>query len=89
MKLTDFALIFVAVFIPIIVMVYVNTSFVVKAEKQEMYYKNIMNSAVTDAVSVMKQVENEDAEVDYGYSGTEDKKVSINVDLAVSTFTIH
>ena len=28
-----------------------------------------MNSAVSDSVSAMKHVENEDAEVDYGYSG--------------------
>ncbi len=86
MKLTDFALIFVAVFIPIIAIVYINTSFVVKAEKQEMYYKNIMNSAVSDAVSSMKQVENEDQDIDYGYSGIVDNKVSINADIAVSTF---
>ena len=85
MKLTDFALIFVAVFLPILVLVYVNTSFVVKAEKQEMYYKNIMNSAVNDAVSSMKHVENEDQDVDYGYSGIVDNKVSINADIAVST----
>ena len=86
MKLTDFALIFVAVFLPVIAIVYINTSFVVKAEKQEMYYKNIMNSAVSDAVSSMKQVENEDSDVDYGYSGIVDNKVSINASVAVSTF---
>jgi len=86
MKLTDFALIFVAVFIPVIAIVYINTSFVVKAEKQEMYYKNIMNSAVSDAVSSMKQVENEDQDVDYGYSGIVDNKVSVNANVAVSTF---
>ena len=86
MKLTDFALIFIAIFIPIMVLVYVNTSFVVKAEKQEMYYKNIMNSAVSDAVSSMKQVENEDKEIDYGYSGIIDNKVSINAKVAVNTF---
>lgn len=86
MKLTEFALIFVAIFLPILAIVYINTSFVVKAEKQEMYYKNIMNSAVADAVSSMKQVENEDADVDYGYSGIVDNKVSINAQIAVSTF---
>ena len=86
MKLTDFALIFVAVFLPIVIIVYINTSFVVKAEKQEMYYKNIINSAVGDAVSSMKQVENEDQDVDYGYSGIRDNKISINSDIAVSTF---
>lgn len=86
MKLTDFALIFVAIFLPIVVIVYVNTSFVVKAEKQEMYYKNMINSAVTDAVSAMKHIENEDQDIDYGYSGLVDKKVSINSDVAISTF---
>ena len=74
MKLTDFALIFVAIFLPIVVLVFVNTSFVVKSEKQEMYYKNLMNSAITDAVSSMKHIENEDTDIDYGYSGIVDKK---------------
>lgn len=86
MKLTDFALIFVAVFLPVVVIVFVNTSFVVKSEKQEMYYKNMMNSAITDAVSSMKHIENDDAEIDYGYSGIVDKKVSINAQTAISTF---
>lgn len=86
MKLTDFALIFVAIFLPIVVLVFVNTSFVVKSEKQEMYYKNLMNSAITDAVSSMKHIENEDTDIDYGYSGIVDKKVSINAKTAVDTF---
>ena len=86
MKLTDFALIFVAIFLPIVIIVYVNTSFVVKAEKQEMYYKNIMNSAINDAVSSMKQVENSDLDIDYGYSGIIDNKVSINSNIAIDTF---
>lgn len=86
MKLTDFALIFVAIFLPVVIIVYVNTSFVVKAEKQEMYYKNLMNSAISDAVSSMKHIENEDLEIDYGYSGIVDKKVSINAQTAISTF---
>lgn len=86
MKLTDFALIFVAIFLPIVVLVYVNTSFVVKSEKQEMYYKNMMNSAINDAVSSMKHIENEDEEIDYGYSGIVDKKVSINANTAITTF---
>lgn len=86
MKLTDFALIFVAILLPIVIIVYVNTAFVVKSEKQEMYYKNLMNSAILDAVSAMKQVENENTDIDYGYSGIVDKKVSINASLAISTF---
>lgn len=86
MKLTDLALIFVGVFLPVVIIVYINTSFVVKAEKQEMYYKNLMNSAVTDAVSSMKHIENEDQKIDYGYSGIVDKKVSINTKVAIDTF---
>lgn len=86
MKLTEFALIFVAIFLPIVVLVFVNTSFVVKSEKQEMYYKNLMNSAITDAVSSMKHIENEDTDIDYGYSGIRDKKVSINSKTAIDTF---
>ena len=86
MKLTDFALIFVAIFLPVVIIVYVNTSFVVKAEKQEMYYKNLMNSAISDAVSAMKHIENENTDIDYGYSGIVDKKVSINSKTAVDTF---
>lgn len=86
MKLTDLALIFVAIFLPVVVIVYVNTSFVIKSEKQEMYYKNMMNSAINDAVSSMKHIENEDDEIDYGYSGTADKKVSINANTAITTF---
>lgn len=84
MKLTDFALIFVAIFLPVMIIVYVNTSFVIKSEKNEMYYKNIINSATADAVMAMKQVENPN--IDYGYSGIVDKKVSINAEVAVNTF---
>jgi len=85
MKLTDFALIFVAILLPILIIVFVNTSFVVKAEKQEMYYKNLINSAVEDAVSSMKHIENENKEIDYGYSGIVDKKVSVNATTAINT----
>lgn len=86
MKLTDLALIFIAILLPIVVLVYINTAFVVKSEKQEMYYKNMMNSATLDAVSAMKHIENEDQDIDYGYSGLVDNKVSINAKTAVDTF---
>lgn len=86
MRLTDLAIIFVAVLLPIVIIVYVNTSFVVRAEKEGMYYKNLITSAVTDATSAMKRVENDDNNVDYGYSGIVDNKVSINADVAVNTF---
>lgn len=85
MKLTDFALIFVAILLPILIIVFINTSFVVKAEKQEMYYKNLINSAVEDAVSSMKHIENENKDIDYGYSGIVDKKVSVNATTAINT----
>lgn len=84
MKLTDFALIFVVVFLPIVIIAYVNTSFVVKAEKNEMYYRSIINSATKDAVAAMKEVEN--SNIDYGYSGIVNNKVSINAYEAIDTF---
>jgi len=84
MKITDFALIFVAIFFPMMLIAYINTSFAVKAEKNEMYYKSIINAATQDAVNAMKQVEN--SNIDYGYSGIVDKKVSINADVAIDSF---
>lgn len=86
MKLTNLALIFVIIILPMIVMVYVNTSFVVKSQKEEMYYKNVIDSAVKDANNQMKHVENEDMQIDYGYSGSKDKKVSVNTDVAIDAF---
>lgn len=86
MRLTDLAIIFAAVLLPIVIIVYVNTSFVVRAEREEMYYKNLITSAVTDATDAMKKVENDDSKLDYGYSGIVDNKVSINADVAVDTF---
>lgn len=86
MKLTDFALIFMGVTFPIIIMVYVNISFTIKAEEQEIYFQKIINIAVQDAASQMKEVENQDTSIDYGYSGIEDKKVSVNSQVAVDTF---
>ena len=84
MKLTDFALVFLAIFLPVVIIAYVNTAFVVKSEKNEMYYKTIINSATKDAVSAMKQVENTD--IDYGYSGIVDKKISINAKEAIRAY---
>lgn len=86
MKITDLALVFIAIMLPIIIIVYVNVSFVTKAEKEEMYYKNLMNAAITDGVAAMKQVENADIDIDYGYSGLVDKKVSVNAEAAISAF---
>ena len=76
MKLTDYSMVFIAIFLPIVIIAFVNTSFMIKSEKNEIYYKAIINSATKDAVAAMKQVEGSD--IDYGYSGIVDKKVSIN-----------
>lgn len=84
MKLTNFALVFVAVILPVVMIVYINVSFILKAEKQEMYYKNVINSATQDAVAAMKKVENEN--IDYGYSGIINNKISINAEEAIKTF---
>lgn len=86
MKLTDFALIFIGVTLPIIIIVYVNVSFTIKAEEQEIYYKKIINAALNDASDQMKEVENSDVEIDYGYSGTSNNKISVNSQIAVDTF---
>lgn len=86
MKLTDLSIIFVIILLPFIMIVYVNTSFVIKAEKEEMYYKKVIDSALRDATDQMKQIENSDITIDYGYSGIVDNKVSINAKVAVNTF---
>ncbi len=86
MKVTDFALIFIGVALPIIIIVYVNVSFTIKAEEQEIYYKKIINTALRDATEQMKEVESTDAEIDYGYSGSENNKVSVNAQIGVDTF---
>lgn len=86
MKITDFALIFVGITLPIIITVYVNVSFTIKAEEQEMYYKKIINAALDDASNQMKEVENTDKEIDYGYSDTSDNKISVNAQVGVDTF---
>jgi hypothetical protein len=72
--------------LPIIIIVYVNISFTIKAQEQEMYFQKIINIAVQDAANEMKEVENSDASIDYGYSGAEDKKVSVNSQVAVDAF---
>ena len=86
MKTTDLAMIFVAILIPIIVVVYVDVSFLLKKEEQTLYYTNIINSAINDATYAMKNVEGEDQDVDYGYSGLSEKRVSVNARIAVKTF---
>lgn len=86
MKTTDLAMIFVAILLPIVVVVYVDVSFLLKTEEQRLYYTNIINSAINDATYVMKTVEGEEQDVDYGYSGISEKKVTVNARVAVKTF---
>ena len=86
MKITDLALIFIGIILPLIIVVYVNVSFTIKAQEQEIYYKQIIDLAAQDATNQMKEVENEDTNIDYGYSGTETKKISVNAKIAVDTF---
>lgn len=86
MKMTDLAILFVVIILPMIVIVYVNTSFVIKAEKEEIYYKTIIDTAIDDATKAMKEIENTNLEIDYGYSGIVDNKVSINAKAAIDTF---
>ena len=86
MKITDFALIFLGVVLPIIIIVYVNVSFNIKAIEEEMYYQKLVDSALADANTKMKEVESDDPENDYGYSGLIDNRVSINANIAADTF---
>ncbi len=86
MKITDLALIFVAIILPIIIIAYVNVSYTIKAQEQEMYYNKIINIATEDAANQMKEVESGDTENDYGYSGIQNSKVSINPEIAKDTF---
>ncbi len=86
MKITDFALVFIGIALPIIIIVYVNVSFTIKAVEEEMYYQKIIDSALADATQIMKEVESDDKENDYGYSGEIDNKVSINAQVASDTF---
>ncbi|MDF2865684.1 MAG: hypothetical protein K0R72_498 [Clostridia bacterium] len=86
MKITDFALIFIGIVLPIIIVVYVNVSFTIKAVEEEMYYQKLIDSALLDSAQRMKEVESEDPENDYGYSGELNNKVSVNAQVAVDTF---
>lgn len=86
MKVLDYALIFIVILLPVILVINVNISTKIKSQNMEVYYKNLIDSAISDASLEMKEVENSDAEVDYGYSGDGEKKVSINAEHAVNTF---
>lgn len=86
MKTTDFAMIFIAIVLPIIIVVYVDVSLLLKKEEQTLYYKNIIDSAITDATYAMKNVEGQEQNNDYGYSGLTEKRVTVNAKTAVDTF---
>ena len=86
MKILDYAIVFVIIILPIILALNININSKIKAQNLESYYKNIIDSAISDASKAMKEVENADAEVDYGYSGDGEKKVSINAKHAVNIF---
>ena len=86
MKITDFALIFIAIILPFMIVLYINITFTIKAEEMEMYYQNMINAAVDDAAYEMKQVESEDKQIDYGYSDSENKKINVNAKVGVDSF---
>lgn len=86
MRTTDLAMIFVAILLPIVVVVYVDVAFLLKKEEQTLYYTNIINSAINDATYAMKNVEGEQQDVDYGYSGISEKRVTVNARVAIDTF---
>ena len=86
MKITDFALVFIAIMLPYMIVLYINVTFTIKAEEMEMYYQNVIDTAVDDASYQMKQVESDDKQIDYGYSGNENKKININAKVGVDAF---
>ena len=77
MKSTDFALVFIAIILPFMIVLYINITFTIKAEEMEMYYEKVINSALDDAAYQMKQVESQDKKIDYGYSDSMNKKINV------------
>lgn len=86
MKIVDYAIIFVIILMPIVLAVTIDLNSQIKAQNVEAYYKNLIDSAVSDASQEMKELENDDIEIDYGYNNEENKKISINAEHAVNTF---
>lgn len=86
MKITDFALIFIAITLPFMIVLYINITFTIKAEEMELYYQNMIEAAVEDATYEMKQIESDDKYIDYGYSGKENKKINVNAQVGVDSF---
>lgn len=86
MKITDFALVFIAIIIPYMLVVYINITFTIKAEEMELYYQNVIDAALEDAAYEMKQVESQDKQIDYGYSDSNYKKINVNAQVGVDSF---
>lgn len=86
MKSTDFALVFIAIILPYMIVLYINITFTIKAEEMEMYYEKVINSALDDAAYQMKQVESQDKKIDYGYSDSMNKKINVNAKVGVDSF---
>ena len=86
MKITDYALLFIAIILPYMIVLYINTTFTIKAEEMEMYYQKVIDSALDDAAYQMKQVESQDKKIDYGYSDSLNKKINVNAKVGVDSF---
>lgn len=86
MKITDFALIFIAIIIPFMLVLYIDITFTIKAEEMEMYYQTVIEAALDDAAYEMKQVESQDKQIDYGYSDSNYKKINVNAKVGVDSF---
>ena len=86
MKITDLGLVFIGIILPFIITLFINVSFTIKAEEQELFYKKIIDAAISDATMQMKEVENDDTDIDYGYSGNSNRKISVNAQVGVDTF---
>lgn len=86
MKITDFALVFIAIILPFMLVLYINITFTIKAEEMEMYYQRIISSALDDAAYEMKQIESQDKNIDYGYSDSSYKKINVNAQVGVNSF---
>ncbi len=86
MKITDFALVFIAIILPFMLVLYINVTFTIKAEEMEMYYQNVIEAALDDAAYEMKQVESQDKAIDFGYSDKNNKKINVNAQVGVDSF---
>ena len=86
MKITDFALVFIAIILPFMLVLYINITFTIKADEMDMYYQKIIESSLDDAAYEMKQVESQDKQIDYGYSDKYNKKINVNAQVGVDAF---